>query len=252
MATQPLLLKRRGAPPQFSAHFYCGQTAGCIKMPFGMEVDLSPGDFVLDGDPATTPLKGHSPSPQFSDNVRCGQTTEWTKMPLGMEVGLQGPDDFVFDRDPATPRKRAHPHPIFGPCLLWPNGGMDQGATWYGDKPQCRRRCVRWGRSSPLKGAKNSPAVFGSCLLWPNSWMDEDTTWYGSRPRPRPHCVRLGPSYPRKGHSSPLFSAHVYCRHGRPSQLLLSSCLQSSRQRVAILYNGPPLPPYNYPFPWGI
>ena len=41
-------------------------------------------------------------------------------MPLGMEVGL-GPDDLVFDGDPATPEKRAHPpHPIFGPCRLWP------------------------------------------------------------------------------------------------------------------------------------
>ena len=38
-------------PPQFSAHFYCGQTAACIKMPLGMEVSLSSGDFVLDGDP---------------------------------------------------------------------------------------------------------------------------------------------------------------------------------------------------------
>jgi len=34
--------KGDGAPSQFSAHFYCGQTAGCIKMP-----DLSPKDFVL-------------------------------------------------------------------------------------------------------------------------------------------------------------------------------------------------------------
>jgi len=31
---------------------------------------------------------------------------------------------------------------------------------------------------------------------------------------------------PRKGHSSPLFSAHVYCGHGRPYQLLPSSCPQ--------------------------
>jgi len=43
--------------PQFSAHVYCGQTAGRIKVPLGMEVGLGP---VLDGDP--TPLqKGHSP-----------------------------------------------------------------------------------------------------------------------------------------------------------------------------------------------
>jgi len=27
----------------------CGQTAACIKIPLGMEVGLSPGDFVLDG-----------------------------------------------------------------------------------------------------------------------------------------------------------------------------------------------------------
>jgi len=37
---------------RFSAHFCCGQTAGCIKMPLDMVVGLSPEDFVLDGDPA--------------------------------------------------------------------------------------------------------------------------------------------------------------------------------------------------------
>ena len=45
------------APPQFSVHFYCGQMAGCIKMPLGTDVDLSP-DFVLDGDPVPLPKKG--------------------------------------------------------------------------------------------------------------------------------------------------------------------------------------------------
>jgi len=49
------------APRQFSAHFYCGQTAGCIKMPLGTEVGLGPGDFVLDGDPAPLLSKGRSP-----------------------------------------------------------------------------------------------------------------------------------------------------------------------------------------------
>ena len=43
--------------PQFSAHFYCGQTAACIKMPLGMEVGLIPRDFVLDGDLAPSPSK---------------------------------------------------------------------------------------------------------------------------------------------------------------------------------------------------
>jgi len=63
-------------------------------------------------------------------------------MLLGTEVGL-GPDDIVLDGDAATPRKKGTPPlPIFGPCLLWPNGWMDQDATWYGDKPRPRQRCV--------------------------------------------------------------------------------------------------------------
>ena len=35
-----------------------------------------------------------------------------------------------------------------------------------------------------------------------------------------------GSQLPRKGHRSPLFLAHVYCGHGRPSPLLLSSCFE--------------------------
>ena len=46
-------------------------------MELGMEVGLSPGLIVLDGEPAPLPKKGAEP--QFSANVRCGQTTVWTK-----------------------------------------------------------------------------------------------------------------------------------------------------------------------------
>ena len=43
-------------------------------------------------------------------------------MPLGMEVGL-GPGHIVLYGDPASPREKGHsPLPIFGACLLWPNG----------------------------------------------------------------------------------------------------------------------------------
>jgi len=76
-------------PPQFSTHFYCGQTAGCIKMPFGMDVGLSPVNSVLDGDPVPLYKKGAEPQ-------------------------------------------------IFGPCLLWLNGWMDQDATWHQGRPQSR------------------------------------------------------------------------------------------------------------------
>ena len=63
----PAPLPKKGAqpPPQFLANFYCTQTAGCITMPLGMELGLSPGDFVFDVDPAPFPKKGAEPLPNF-------------------------------------------------------------------------------------------------------------------------------------------------------------------------------------------
>jgi len=162
--------------PQFSFHVCCGQMAGWIKMPHGTEVDLSPGDIVLDGDPARPPPKkkgeGHSthnfglhcvakrlhgsrchlvlrlastqatlcymrtqlplkrgtPAPQFSAHVCCGQTAGRMKMPLGTEVGL-GPGHIVLNRDRAPLEKGTAPLPLFGQCLFWRNGWMNQDAT---------------------------------------------------------------------------------------------------------------------------
>ena len=75
------------------------QTAGCIKMSLRMEVGLSPGDLVLDGDPAPSPKRG-GVLPKFSDHVYWGQTAAWIEMPLGAEAGL-GLRDIVLDGDPA-------------------------------------------------------------------------------------------------------------------------------------------------------
>jgi len=80
---------------------------------------LGPGDIVLDGDPAPHKWEHH----QVSAHVYSGQTAGCIRVPLGMEVGL-GPGDFVLDGDPARPPTKtegAQP-PIFGSCLLWPNG----------------------------------------------------------------------------------------------------------------------------------
>ena len=59
MGTQ--LPPKKGAQPPFSSHVCCGQMAGWIKMPHGTEVDLGPGDSVLDGDPAPPKKEGYSP-----------------------------------------------------------------------------------------------------------------------------------------------------------------------------------------------
>jgi len=60
------LPEKRAELAQFSAHVYCGQTDGWMKMPLSTEVDLSPGHVVLDGNPASLPpRKGHSNPPSF-------------------------------------------------------------------------------------------------------------------------------------------------------------------------------------------
>ena len=92
-------------------------------MKLGMQVGLGPGHIVLDGDPAPPSPKGHSP-PQFLAHICCSQMAAWIKMSLGMELGLS-------PGDPATPpQKLAGAPQIFGQCLLWPNGWMDEEAAW--------------------------------------------------------------------------------------------------------------------------
>ena len=49
------------------------------------------------------------------------------------------------------------------------------------------------------------------------------------------HIVLDGAQLPRKGHSSPPVSAHVYCGHGRPSRLLLSSCFCCDRLNIEMI-----------------
>ena len=92
----------------------------------------------------------------FVTLVCCGQTVGWIKMKLGMRVGLV-PGHNVLDGDTAPPRKGAQQPPFSkftgagfaciritsGPCLLWPNGWMDQDAIWYGGRPRPKPHCVR-------------------------------------------------------------------------------------------------------------
>ena len=64
----------------------------------------------------------------FVTLVYCGQTVGWIKMKLGTQVGL-GPGHIVLDAALPFP-KEAQPPPNFRLYLLWPNGWMDQNATW--------------------------------------------------------------------------------------------------------------------------
>jgi len=78
-------------------------------MPRGMEEDLSPGDFVLDGDAAPYPKRGGAPCRILGPFLYCGQAAGGIKVALGMEVDL-GPGHIVLDGDPAPlPKKEAQP-----------------------------------------------------------------------------------------------------------------------------------------------
>jgi len=135
-----------------------------------MEVGLSPGDFVFDGDPALPPKKGAEPPPQFSTQVCCGKTAGWIKVALGMEVGL-GSGHIVLDGEPAPLRQKGAKPPIFGPFLMSLNGWMDQDGTWYEGRPQPRRLSVRWGPIFPFpKGAQSPQFSADVCRCQTTEW----------------------------------------------------------------------------------
>jgi len=66
----------------------------------------------------SSPWKGAQPR-TFSAHVYYGQMAGWIKMSVGMKVGLV-PGNSV--RGGPSPPWSTVPSPIFGPCLLWPNG----------------------------------------------------------------------------------------------------------------------------------
>jgi len=106
---------------QFSAYVCCGHTAAWIKMPLGTEVGLGLRDIVLDENPASPPLKGHSP--QFLAHVYCGQTAGRMKTPLGTELDCYGtrprPRPHCVRRGPSSPRKgHSSPPPSFRPMSI--------------------------------------------------------------------------------------------------------------------------------------
>ena len=131
-------------------------------MKLGVQVGIGPGHIVLERDPAPPPQRGTAP--QFSAHVYCGQTASWIKMPLGTEVGL-GPSHIVLDGDPAPSKRGTAPSPpIFGRCLLWPNGWMDEDVTWT-KVDLGTGHIVLDGVPAVRKGGTAAPS-FRPCLLW--------------------------------------------------------------------------------------
>jgi len=128
---EPVIPPRQGGgapPPKFSAHVYCGHTAGWIKMSLGMEVGLGLCDATLCSMwTQLPPEKKGTPTPTlFLAHVYCGQMAGWMKTQLGTEVGL-GAGHIVLDGVTAPAKGAQHP-PLFRPCLLWPQSPISATA----------------------------------------------------------------------------------------------------------------------------
>ena len=114
------------------------------------------------------------------------------------------------------PKKGAQPPPIFGPCLLWQNGWMDQDATWYGGRPRPKQHCVRWGPSSPPQKGQSPPPFSAHVYCGQtDAWIKKP---HGTEVGLGPHDIVLDvdpaptPKKSQKwgGAPSPIL-AHVYC-----------------------------------------
>jgi len=124
---------------------YCGQTVGWVRMPFGIELDCDPA-----------PQRGTAPNFRPISIVVNG----WIDQNDTWYEGKPQPMPHCVRWGPSSsPAKKGPQPPIFGPCLLWPNGWMDQTApTWYRGRPRPMGHCVRWRPSSPpLKKGQSSP-----------------------------------------------------------------------------------------------
>jgi len=97
----------KGHSPQFSAHICCGQMAGWINMPLGIDVGLGSRDCVRWGPSCLFPKTGAERPPQLSPmsivakqlhESRCDLVRRYS---LGQSTLLHG--------DAATSQKTAHP-----------------------------------------------------------------------------------------------------------------------------------------------
>jgi len=95
-----------GHGPQFSAHVYCGQTAGWMKMPLGTEVDLGPGRIVLDRDQALPRERGTAAAPFF------GACLLWPRSPISATADLLLPLESIQSHSAGmySPYKIKAPH----------------------------------------------------------------------------------------------------------------------------------------------
>jgi len=162
--------QKRGDSLKFSAQVYCGQTAGCIKMPLGTEFGLGPGDIVLDGDPASPPPKKGAQPPNFGPcllwrNGCMYKNTTWYG-------GRPQHRRHCVRWGPSSPSPKGAYSQFSANVCCGQTAGWTKDATWYGSRLRPMRLCVRSIPSSLQKKKHSTHPIFGPCLFWPNGWVD--------------------------------------------------------------------------------
>jgi len=146
--------------------------AGWIKMPIVMEVGLTPGDFVLDWDPAPPTKKGGG-APNFwrisivaNSSMHEGAAWYWGRRRPRRHcfVGSQFP--------PPPPTKRAQLLAFQAHVFLWPNGCIYQHITCYGVRPLAHATFCYMRTQLPRKRTQPTPNFWPICLLakWLDGW----------------------------------------------------------------------------------
>ena len=152
-------------------------------------------------------------------------------MPLGTEVGF-GPGDFVFDEDPASPGKKGT-----APTQFLAHFCCGQTAGWI--KMPLGTEVNLGPGDVVLDGVTAPPYKGHNPQFLIHDYCDQTAGWMKTRLGtkvdlgPGQIVLEMGTQLPAKGGQQPplLSPYYVYCGHGRPSQLLLSSCSRSYRQK---------------------
>jgi len=90
-------------------------------MPLGIVVGLSPGDFMLDGDPAPSPKSSGAPNFRPTSVVAKRLHGSRCHFVVCTEVGL-GLRDVVLGGEPAPPSLKGHSPQFSANVRLWPYG----------------------------------------------------------------------------------------------------------------------------------
>ena len=199
---------------------YCGRAVEWIKMKLGVQVGLALGHIVSDGHPASLPKRGTAPNirPIFVVATWLDGST------CHLVGGSPRPKRHCVRWGPSSPQTGAQPPPQFSAhvyceqtaiCIRIPLG-MKVGLS-------LRVIVLDGTQLPPVKG--HNPQFSANVRCGQTAGWTKMPLGMEVNLGPGDFVFDGDPALPQKKGTAPTqFLAHVCCGHGRPSQLLMSSC----------------------------